>query len=323
MLVSDIYDDFKAWANPQTSVADTIRRISDAYQLLVNKSRDQNMLNIGVMDLCVCDGTITLPPFVGTVLAINQGTRPTYMRSFWFESHYNGAGVEGSTPFGYADFLGYRPIVREPTAPFYIVAETENPGDNNKVLRVYGDDIYDKPIYTNDAAGTPREGFNVPTIYGSLVANATVPLCKRITRVIKQPFLGFVKLIAVVPSTGEQYPIAYYGPNETEPTYQRFRVAANEWCRVRYRRATLELTSLQDWIPFKNRFALILAGKSQRMLLEDKFDEALKAEAQAIRYLDEEFAAERSPSQDGPQINVDVYNDNDSIMPRGTGLYYG
>jgi hypothetical protein len=323
MLVSDIYDDFKAFGNPQARVEDTIRRISDAYQLLVNKSRDRNFANLGVMDVCVCDGTITLPRFVGTVLAINQGSFPTFLRSWWFESHYNGAGVTGQTPGGYADFIGYRPIVREPTAPFYLVAITETAVDNNKVLRVYGDDENDKPIYTPDATGTLREGFNVPTIYGAPAANSAVPLCKRITRVDKERFQGFVKLVAIIPGTPQQqYPIAYYEPGETEPNYQRWRVAAKDWCRIRYRRATMELTSMQDWVPFKNRMALILAGKSQRLLLEEKFDQAIAAEAQAVRYLEEEFSSELSPSQDGPQINVDVYHDEDSIGPRSHGIEY-
>lgn len=323
MLVSDIFEDFKAWGNPQSDTVATIRRISDAYRLLINKSRDRNFQNLGVMDVCVCDGQITLPRFVGTVLAINQGNMPTYMRSWWFESHYNGTGVEGQTPTGYADFVGYRPIVREPSAPFYLVAQTENVADNNKILRVIGDDVNDKPVYTPDTTGTPRLGFNVPTIYGSLVANAEVPLIKRINRIDKQPFLGFVKLIAVIPSTGEQYPIGYYEPGETEPNYQRWRVAARDWCRIRYRRTTEELTSLQDWIPFRNRMAMIMAGKSLRLALEEKFDASNKAEAQAMRYLDEELASEISPAQDGPQINVDVFEDNDSIGPKQGGQFYG
>src|ERR1700678_3679760 len=77
--------------NAITDRARILDYIEQAIELAAFEANWQ--INIGTIDVCSGPGGIvTLPWFVGTVLAVNMGGYPTYFRNSWYEFHINGLG---------------------------------------------------------------------------------------------------------------------------------------------------------------------------------------------------------------------------------------
>src|SRR5688572_9471141 len=80
------------------------RRLTDAVKLAGTQSKS-NDWNVGEMDLCVCDGCVTHPADVATVLAVNNGGYPTLLRDQCYQYHVNGLGSGNYASWGYTDEL--------------------------------------------------------------------------------------------------------------------------------------------------------------------------------------------------------------------------
>ncbi len=92
MFVSEFY----AQAKQQFAGCDEptiLARLSDAVKLLSNKGINDPLL--GEIELCVCDGCVTLPRDVGTVLGIDVCGSPSLIQDQWFKYHINGPGTWG------------------------------------------------------------------------------------------------------------------------------------------------------------------------------------------------------------------------------------
>lgn len=302
MLVSDIFSEARAVLG-QCSETTIFRRLSDACRLAGNKGKfDWNIANL---DICVCNGCVTLPADVATVLAVNTGGSPTLMRDQWFQYHINGSGSDGCTPCGFSDELGQYPTYRDPDGPVNLVAEVENSVDSNIALRVFGWDDNGKRIYTTGPGGLLQDGFLVPTVYGFSKPNPSAPAIARIDRITKPATNGFIRLLAVDTATGtSETKIGHYQPWETNPLYRRLRVGNQEWIRLKYRRKDIEVRGLGDWINIENREALLLLLKSVKLRLDEKYDSARIAEQEGVRLLSEESEAMRPPALSGPQIII-------------------
>lgn len=303
MLVSDILTEAKlVLGKCDNSYA--FRRITDAVKLANTQGKFD--WNIGTLDLCVCDGCVTLPAFVGTVLAVNNGGFPTLVRDQWFQYHIDGAGSTNYVPWAYTNELGQVSTYRDPSAPVKLVAEVENALDSNCNLRVFGWDANGKRIYTDNGGGILADGFPVPTTYGFAVFNASVPDIARIDRVEKAATNGFVRLIAIDPTTGEsRTQIGYYLPWETNPSYRRIQVADQSWLRIKYRKRDLEIRADSDWINIENREALLMLLKAVKFRLENQLQSAREYEAEGMRLLSLEAEALRPSGLSAPQI---LYN---------------
>jgi len=256
------------------------------------------------IDICACDGVITLPNDVGTILAVNVGGHPTLVRDEYFHFHINGPGDEECHPCSMTDELGMHCTIRDPSAPVYLVAELDSALDNNKQIRLFGWDVDNKRIWTPDANGIMRDGFLVPTIYGNPTRSSIAPPINRIDRIQKDVTAGFVKLIAVDQNTLQGHTlIGYYQPNETDPQYRRIRVARHAWARIKYKKANPELTSINDWIPIDNREALLQFLKAVKYDLLDRHDVAASAEAVGVQLMNEEATSKRPKNVlSGPSI---------------------
>ena len=258
------------------------------------------------MSLCVCDGCVTLPAEVETVLGVNQGGIPTLMRDQWFEYHANGTGNTCYVPWGYTQNMGYVSTFKEPSTEVMLVAVSESPLDNNKTLRVFGWDTNGKRIYTDSGAGVLQDGFLVPVIYGFPTNNPSAALIARIDRVQKDVTNAFIRLIAVNQDGTPNTTIGYYQPWETNPNYVRMKVHDRNFLRIKYRKKNLEVRSAGDWINIDNREALILAIKAVKYRRQNQLDLAKTLETEAVRILSDEAKAKRPPGIDPPQI---VFND--------------
>lgn len=317
MFVQDIYGEAKTILG-QCDQDTVFRRITDAVKLANHQAKFD--IALGMMDVCVCDGCVTLPADVGTVLGVINGGFPTLLRDQWYSYHANGPGVESIMPWFYTDEVGFVTTFKDPADEVKLVAEVENPKDSNCVLRVFGWDKQGKRIYTEGADGTLEDGFLVPTVFGFSIPSPTAPAIYRIDKVLKAKTNGFIKLLAVDKWNGEaKTTIGYYLPWETAPLYRRIRASDRSWLRIKYRKKDLEVRSLGDWINIENRIALLLLIKAVKYRLENQFDTANAAEAAAMKMLSDEADSLRPPGIGGPQI---IFNTG---LPAGPSdsLFYG
>jgi hypothetical protein len=275
-------------------------RLSDAQKLVANMGIMDPA--IGEMSLCVCDGCITLPSDVETVLSVNQGGFPTLLRDEWFQYHANGPGTECWVPWNYTDILGQVSTFKDPSGPVYLIAEVESSKDSNKMLRVFGWDENGKRIYTPDESGNMRDGFLVPTTYGFFQPNPAAPAIARIDKVHKAETDGFVKLLAINADGSPHTMIGYYRPEETVPTYVRIRVSDRNWVKIKYSKRSFDVRSANDWINVDNREVLILAVKAVQARRKNNIDLASQLESEASRILTKEIDAKRPPTITPPMI---------------------
>ncbi len=315
MIVAEIMSDARSVLGKCDN--DTVfRRITDSVRLANNQSKG-NDWNIALMDLCVCDGCVTLPADVGTVLGINNAGYPTLIRDQWFQFHANGPGSLDCQPWNYTDELGQVCTFKDPSAPVRLVAVVENAADSNSELRVFGWDEDGKRIYTDNADGVPQDGFIVPTVYGfSIPSPAINTVITRIDRIQKQQTNGFVKLIAVDATTLASHTmIGYYLPWETVPSYRRIRVPDRDWVRIKYRRKDVEVRGEIDWINIDNREALLLLLKAVKFRLDNQIEQAKAYEMEGMRLLSNEAETLRPPATNNPQIIFNVFpaGENDTL----------
>lgn len=305
MVVSDIYEEAKE-ALGRCDASTVYRRITDAVRL-ANANAKGNDWNIAQMDITVCDGCVTLPADVGTVLAVNRNGIPTLIRDQWFQYHANGPGSCEWQTWEYTNELGQVCTYRDPSSPVKLVANVESALDSNTLLRVFGWDADGKRIYTANDDGVLEDGFLVPTSFGFSIPNATAPAIGRIDRISKAVTNGFIQLVAVDPDTLESVnQIGYYLPWETNPTYRRIKVRDEDSLRIKYRRKDLEVRSQSDWINIENREALILLIKAVKFRLDNAIEQGRLYENEGLRLLSGEAEMLRPPSVVGPQI---IWND--------------
>lgn len=307
MFVSSIYSEMQRADVLGTCNADLIfSRLTDAVSLISN----QGILdpNIGEMELCVCEGCVTLPREVGTILAANQSGMPTLLRDQWYQYSVNGTGSWTCPTYSYTDVvLNNATTFKDPTGPVYLVAQLDSALDSNKLLRAYGWDADGKRIYTADVNGVLADGFLVPTVFGFSEPNPSAPAISRIDRIQKAVTNGNIRLLAVDSTGVSQTKIGDYQPDETSPSYVRIKVPCNNWLRIKYRKRDLQVRSVNDWINIENREVLILAVKAVDYRRQNNIELASQLEAEAVRLLNNQAEASRPPAVNAPQIVMDVF----------------
>lgn len=317
MFVSSIYDDLKSADVLGTCDETTVfSRLSDAVKLVSN----MGILDpsIGEMSLCVCDGCVTLPSDVETVMGVNQAGFPTLIRDQWFQYHVNGPGTTAWQAWSYTDVLGDVCTYKDPSGPVKLIAEVESAKDSNKMLRVYGWDENGKRIYTTNSSGDLEDGFLVPTVYGFSQPNPSAPLITRIDRIQKDVTNGFVKLIAINSDGTPHTQIGYYRPEETVPRYTRIRVPCQNWLKIKYRKRNFDVRSTKDWINVDNREVLVLAVKAVHQRRKNNIELASQLEAEAGRILAKEAEAKRPNAISPMQI---IFNDGVPASENDTLFY--
>ena len=296
MLVSYIYHDVLD-ALGKCNEQDAFRRLTEAIAMLQNKAKWNP--NLAELDLCVSQGYVTLPRFVGNVIGVLTNGKPNYLTdASWFDYHLNGPGVVDCTPTSYAQIAGVFPTIRDPSEPVYIVAELETASDNNALIRVFGLDHEGNQIFSaNPTTGVMEPGFLVPTIYGFPVVASGIGKIARITRIEKEVTSGRIKLLG------------HYEPDETDPSYQRLKVPPHSWVRVKFQKKDYIIRSQNDWISLDSSQAIIMAVKAVKFRYDDKIEVARQYEDEAARLLTENQKATQPAVVITPQIvNSDQFN---------------
>lgn len=315
MLVRDFMPEAKR-AFEGCDEATIFRQLTKAVKLLVNKGLTDALL--GELSACVCNGCVTLPRDVGTVLGVDVCGQPTLLQDQFFRYHINGPGANAG-PCVITE-MGQVCTYRDPSAACYLIAEVTSAADNNKKLRVYANDVNGNKIFSAGPDGKLYEGFLVPMIFGFAQRNPNIPPLGKIYRITKDVTKDYVSLIAINASDGvSQTKIGLYEPQETLPQYRRIKVPHKTEVLVKYKKATLDIRSLDDWISIDNSEALEIACRAVKFRSDDKYSAARTAEEEASRILSEDTQAKLPSGPRVPQIVNGVFRDNNDSLLDGYG----
>lgn len=303
-------------------------RLTQAVRMLARKARWNSTLN--EIDICVCDGCVTLPAECKTILGVAVNGAPSFLQDSWISYHLNGPGTNTCYPTSdYTRIVGTFCTIKDPSSPVYLAAALDSAADNNKILRVYGWTSNGTRIFTpNPLTGQMEDGILVPTVYGFTSTNPSAPAIQRIDRVQKDPTVGFVRLLAINPADlSLNTVLGIYQPNEVNPQYVRLKVPRCACVRVKYQKHDDIIRSQEDWVNIADEQSILMALKAVRFRLEDKFADADAAEATAGRLLSEEQKSLQPNSVLAPQvINQDIFNDarqENQMFYGSTGSFSG
>lgn len=313
LYVSDVLEDVKRVLG--TTCDDVAyNRLNDIVEILSTEA-DWDPTR-GYVDVWVgCNRSITLPPQVDTVLAVNINGQPTEAHDFWFKFHLNGPGEDycrgpnyggpgtgwPQCSWSWSDQLQV-PVFSDPSSNgAALVTQLETNIDASTPFRVYGYDVNGNWIRSIEN-GVPVDGFLVPTIYGVPTVNPDAPLIRTVTRVSKMPTTGYITLWGINPD-GSQFQMGNYGPKVTEPLYRRITVTQQcGWARIAFKRRNEKLTSLDDPIFLHSRYAVIVMAKALKKMDEDRMQEAEAYQAKAVRFLIKKQKSVSVPA--GPSIQI-------------------
>lgn len=265
--------------------------------------------NCWVSTLDVCSdgaGYVTMPYFVGTVLAMNIGGCPALFRNSWYEYHVNGVGSDrcGNACGCYWDDKMWTPVFQDLRAWSVLAAIVEDPidGDGSLELIVQGETMdasyNQKEALTIPGSGPSYPGVRIPLRIGVASTDPAITFFKKITQVTKPVTRGYVKLIGFPPEQlASAVTLGYYAPNETNPTYRRYLVGATcSWVRVKFRRQTLALVNDYDIVPLGSFQATLDLLKAIRLRETNNIDVAQKYEEKAVELLSEIQSIEDGPN---------------------------
>lgn len=284
---------------------DFYRGLTDAVRLLANKSSWDVMM--GRMTICATEGYLTLPREVEKIMGATINGTAAWPRDLWFRHHINGPGNLGCGN-GFNEFydeVGKTPIFRCIQGPTVLFAIPESAEDNGKELLIYGYDRFDSELFHTDTDGNVVNGMRVPINTSEITNYPDARVIKKVTHVFKPETKGVVRLWGYVDpfdisTVADLY--GYYYADETQPTYRQYRFPKCSTVDITFRRKNLEFKSLEDWIPFDNRLALLQSLKAVREYDSGNSAKGVEYELLATRMLIEEEKAYKQYSGTGPQV---------------------
>lgn len=277
-------------------------RISDAISILTNESTWDGLtawLDVAASKV-MADGSkeFTLPNWVETVLKVNINGLPTTGYNKWFQFHRNGPGQYCQFTNSWQDRGDY-PTIRDITAPAALVASIDTTMDDNVQIRVYGLDSDGNEIYTDG-----QRGMVIPAIYGSILPDPNLPKVSKVTRIVKDQSVGYVRIIAYEDGATAEKLIGQMRPEDTENTYRRIQVSTkSENIRMLVRKKTYRVSSLCDSIPLYDRNSLVAAMQAKNALDSGDTKAAVDFREIALQLLEAE-QEKRNPLIE-PSIEID------------------
>lgn len=261
--------------------------------------------SVETLDICSDDcGYVTLPSFVGTVLAVNINGYPAMFRNSWYEFHANGLGSRcgGSCSYQWDDKL-WTPTFQQLKNWSLLAAICEDPIDGNGSLDIIVegetmDSGYNqKMALTIPASGPSLPGVRLKLLNGYAATDNAVTYFKKITAITKPVTRGYVKLLAFQPEQfSNAVQVGYYAPNETNPRYRRIKVGfACKCIRIMYRKADMALVNDYDRVPLPSFQATLDLVKAIRLRETGNLDVAEVHEAKAVQLINEVQTVEDGP----------------------------
>jgi hypothetical protein len=316
IIAADLYD-FACEVFGPISQQKIFDKMTEAIELLSNMSQWQPL--IGYVDIQTFDSFyVTLPQYVDQVLAINVNKTTGSFRNQWFEFHTNGLGqdndfadaVGSNRPCGGWEEIGEMPCAFPLVTPSYLVASPVSTTDNGTLIRAYGIDQNDLPVYSLD--GNP--GVRVTCEQGSFdISDQTYPF-KRIDRIVIGSPQSFIQLYAT-DGTQLTQNLGTFWPNVPEPRFRVIRIGQKAvTVRMRYRKRLLKITSLTDPLHMRSRSALMDALRSIQTATSDPQGAAVLLQS-AKTHLNNEWRATHPNEELGIQIDSTIWGSSGIYMP--------
>ena len=265
IIVADIYDTASDIFGPigQQKIFD---RITESIELLANMSNWDAL--IGYCDIQTFDSFyVTLPQYVDQILAINVNKTTGTFRNQWFEFNMDGLGqdndqadvVGSNRPCGGWEEVGESPVAFPLWQPSYIAAYPVAEGDTNCIIRAYGIDVNDLPVYS---ISDGQLGVHVTCGQNNFdISDQALPF-KRIDRIVLGDPVSFIQLFAT-DGTAYQQNLGTYWPNIREPKFRIIKIGQKAVVvRIRYRKRLVKITSLTDPVHMRSRSAMFHAMRA-------------------------------------------------------------
>jgi len=265
IIVADLYDAACDIFGPigQQKIFD---RITESIELLANLSNWDPL--IGYVDIQTFDSFyVTLPQYVDQILAINVNHSTGTFRNQWFEFSMDGLGqdndmadvVGSNRPCGGWEEIGESPVAFPLWQPSYIAAYPVNQGDTGCIIRAYGLDVNDLPVYS---VHDGQLGTQVTCEQNNFdISDQALPF-KRIDRIVLGDPQSFIQLYAT-DGTAYGQALGTYWPNIREPRFRIIKIGQKAvTVRIRYRKRLVKITSLTDPVHMRSRSAMLHAMRA-------------------------------------------------------------
>ena len=293
MLVRDIIEDVGDTIG-QCPSAVLYRRLNMAINMLANMGGGLWEGLIANMDIMVSPGSqiVTLPRDVLTPIAINLDETTSFPRDRWFRYRLSYSdGLDQDRDIAWTD-AGISPTFQELSNNSSITVISSNSSDDGNTIRITG-------------FGTDNNLIEELLTLNSTTPPVTVNTFSKIDKISKDKTTGQVELEQQ--TTGDT--LAIYSGNETNPEYRQVRVNANNFISLSYRRKTMDVSDIDDFIPLKNQLAVLQAVRSVNFRFKNMLDEAQKAQQDAFTLLaDEQNTRNIKNSPTGPVVE-NIAND--------------
>jgi hypothetical protein len=317
IIVADIYDAACDIFGPigQQKIFD---RITESIELLANLSNWDPL--IGYCDIQTFDSFyVTLPQYVDQILAINVNHTTGTFRNQWFEFSMDGLGqdndmadtVGSNRPCGGWEEVGESPIAFPLWNPSYIAAYPVTVGDTNCIIRAYGIDTNDLPVYS---VSDKQLGVQVTCEQNNFDISDQVLPFKRIDRIVLGDPLSFIQLYT---TDGTQYiqALGTYWPNVLEPKFRIIKIGQKAvTVRIRYRKRLVKITSLTDPVHMRSRSAMFHAMRSVMTATTDPNAATMLLQV-AKDLLNKEWRATHPHEELGIQIDPSTWGGSMITMP--------
>jgi hypothetical protein len=179
-----------------------------------------------------------------------------------------------------------------------------NPADAGKNIRIFGKDIFGRPVY--DASG--ELGVNIVTAYPSVSTSlvfSDISTDKANSGIqVQTPLIGYSKLYTTI--AGVDFLLAEYQPGESRPDYHRYQTGT--WdvsipiaCQCRLR--SIPVAYPTDWIVPGNSTAVMLAMQGITQLTSRNYKQSNESFAEAFQLLNEEHKKIRGKARYTAQFN--------------------
>jgi hypothetical protein len=317
IIVADLYDAACDIFGPigQQKIFD---RITESIELLANLSNWDPL--VGYVDIQTFNSFyVTLPQYVDQILAINVNHSTGTFRNQWFEFNMDGLGqdndmadtVGSNRPCGGWEEVGESPIAFPLWQPSYIAAYPVAQGDTNCIIRAYGIDVNDLPVYS---VRDRQLGVQVTCGQNNFdISDQALPF-KRIDRIVLGDPQSFIQLYS---TDGTKYiqNLGTYWPNIQEPRFRIIKIGQKAvTVRIRYRKRLLKITSLTDPVHMRSRSAMFHAMRSVMTATQDPQSATVLLQV-AKDLLNKEWRATHPHEELGIQIDPSIWGGSFITMP--------
>lgn len=302
VLVSDIYDEASTISGG-IGKQHVFDRISEAVEVLANKSQWDGMT--AYLDIIPTGDIVGLPSQVEIPIKININKRPSLSRTRLFEFSLNGPGTDQ----GDVQALTW---TDQGSSPILVPLSTPSP------VSVSGDiiDTNKNVVITGfDTSGLEQ----TVTLPISPVNEGSPIIFTSITKVVKDITLRPVSIWANFQL------LSQYLPSETNPMYRLIKLnAPASEIKIMFRKSSLLISSVTDFIPLKSRNAILFMMRSLQLLktpqlTADIISSAKALEDQATKLLQEEEQSrlsyiQASAKETLPAIGTSTENSIDTVV---------